>query len=180
MSSVIQPDPSSSVHPDPIPDGYISRLPVSTYPLVLALIVGTLVVHHFFINTTKKAKFPLLNPAEGFELIDTARRRHFAANSVELLKKGQIQHAQQPYNILSDTGELTVLPPSMAHSIRNDPGLHFMSFLTEEMAGDVPGFEAFKPSPAVLKLIINVITKYLTKYLSKIYLPLFVLCADEQ
>jgi len=47
-----------------------------------------------------------------------------------------------------------------------------MATLIEEMAADVPGFEVFNPSPAVTKLIINVITKYLTKYLNKVTKPL--------
>jgi hypothetical protein len=99
--------------------------------------------------------------------MDTKRRQYFAHHSGELLKEGQKKFPQQPYNIFADTGIYTVLPPSIAHQIRNEPGLHFMATLIEEMAADVPGFEVFNPSPAVTKLIINVITKYLTKYLSK-------------
>lgn len=149
------------------PDGYISHIQVKTYPLLLAIILGSVAIRYYLATIPKKAGFPLLNPAKGIELTDTARRNHFTANSVELLRRGHAENGDRPFNLFTDAGEVTVLPSSMAHYIRNDPQLAFLEVTQEDFHGHLPGFEAFSNGAQVEKLVLAVLNKHLTKFLSE-------------
>ena len=144
------------------------------FGLGLALILGTLFLNRF-INHEKLTHLPLVNPADGFELIDRARRQHFVRNSKSLMTKGEAQNAGQPFRLMTDAGELVVLPPGMADEIRNDPSLSFTNATAQDFHAHIPGFEPFASNTSADELTQNVSRKQLTKHLS-MSCPNYCLC----
>lgn len=135
------------------------------YSILLAIILGTLAIRHWLLHLPKTAKFPLFNPVKGVNLTDIAQRRHFAAHGAQILKEAETANPDRPFNIMTDTGEITVLPAMMADKLRNDPNLNFLTLAVEDTHSNLSGFEAF----ATLReeqLFLTVINKHLTKHLS--------------
>ena len=130
--------------------------------LGLALFLGGLLLIQFMVSRTAKlAEWPLINPAESFEVVDRKRRQHFVRNSAALMGRGEAENA----------GELVVLPPSMADEVRNNPNLSFTSATAQDFHAHIPGFEPFASNTSADELTQNVSRKQLTKQLSA-FLPL--------
>ncbi|KZL66609.1 cytochrome P450 monooxygenase [Colletotrichum tofieldiae] len=51
--------------------------------------------------------------------------------------------ASKPFRVVSEFGEMLILPPSLANDIRNDEKLSFAEYMKESMCASVPGFEPF-------------------------------------
>ncbi|KEY63915.1 hypothetical protein S7711_10234 [Stachybotrys chartarum IBT 7711] len=139
--------------------------------LVLALGLGSVVCSRFLAGQ-KRANFPLINPAKGLELVDKDRRMHFVMHSEELLIEGRARSGGQPFNIMTDGGEVTVFPPGLVNDIRNEPGLSFRAFIAEDFHAKIPGFEPFAAATRADELTQAVVRKQLTKFLNKVTKPL--------
>ncbi|KAK2037422.1 cytochrome P450, partial [Colletotrichum somersetense] len=77
----------------------------------------------------------------------------------------------QPFRVISELGEMLILPPSMANDIRNDEKLSFAEYMKESICADISGFEPFHEATRSTLLSDMVKTK-LTQSLSKITKPL--------
>lgn len=140
--------------------------------LGLALFLGGLLLIQFMVSRTAKlAEWPLINPAESFEVVDRKRRQHFVRNSAALMGRGEAENAGEPFRLMTDAGELVVLPPSMADEVRNNPNLSFTSATAQDFHAHIPGFEPFASNTSADELTQNVSRKQLTKQLSA-FLPL--------
>lgn len=138
-----------------------------TIRLLLALMVGGVFVARFLMSPKTAARFPLINPANGFEFLGAARRTHFNENSEQLIQRGRAENPGKPFNLMSDGGEITLLPASLVNDIRNNANLDFMETIAEDFNAHLPGFHTFKADKGGPDLVKLVARKQLTKSLSK-------------
>lgn len=136
-----------------------------TIRLVLALIVGGVFFVRFLTNN-KTANFPLINPAPRFELVGKARKAHFNENSEKILAEGSAKANGGPFNLMTDSGLVAILPPEYIDLIRDEKGLSFTATVAEDFHGDIPGFEPFDSATEADDLVQAVVRKQLTKSLS--------------
>ncbi|KAK7735828.1 hypothetical protein SLS63_003789 [Diaporthe eres] len=102
------------------------------------------------LKLTKKDDIPFINPPTWFHPRPLARM-DFLKTGMQVFDKARSSVADKPYRVLSDDGDLTVLPSRFAHCIRNENDLDFGEFIK-----------------AILQ---NVARKQLTKYLKWRQLP---------
>lgn len=77
---------------------------------------------------------PLLNPKKPFELTQTRSKREYILGAGGMLQKWFSVNPNKPARLISDTGQVTVLPPHMAAEIRNDERLSFSKFLDKVLS----------------------------------------------
>ncbi|RSL91041.1 hypothetical protein CDV31_015562 [Fusarium ambrosium] len=115
---------------------------------------------------------PLLNPRKPYELSDGPAKAGFVANGHGIVADWFKKNPEKSMRLISDTGEITVLPPSRAQEIRNEKRLSFTAFTYHSMHAYIPGFDGFREGSGGTNLLQTVLTKDLTKLLNKITEPL--------
>lgn len=148
-----------------------SLVKVQPFSVILIIVLGSLGIHHWLNRLPKTAKFPLVNPAQGLELTDIGRRKDWFLHGSRILRDAEASNPDRPFNMLTGSGEMTILPPYMADELRSEPELSFLKYLYQDHSGHLPGFEVFA-ALCEEKLVVAVINKHLTKYLSKCTKPL--------
>lgn len=66
-----------------------------------------------------------LNPRAPLEFSDTRPKKEFVANSREMIANWFKTNPDKPCRVISDFGEITVLPPRFANEIKSDDRLSF-------------------------------------------------------
>ncbi|RSL80435.1 hypothetical protein CEP52_017386 [Fusarium oligoseptatum] len=115
---------------------------------------------------------PLLNPRKAHELSDGRLKAGFMVNGHHMVADWFKKNPERPMRLISDAGEITVLPPSRAREIRNEKRLSFTAFMHQSMHAHIPGFDGFREASGGTNLLQTVLTKDLTKSLNKITEPL--------
>ncbi|TQV90431.1 hypothetical protein V2A60_010422 [Cordyceps javanica] len=138
--------------------------------LVVASVVAAVVALLFRVATATK-KLPTLNPKGAFEISDSRVKANFKKEAVRLLRDWFAANPSKPVVLNADMGPLTVLPPTMANEIRNDPRLGFTEFTQELFHSHLHGFEPFLLGQSD-HLIQSIVRKDLTKQLAKVTAPL--------
>ncbi|KAL1614587.1 hypothetical protein SLS54_009652 [Diplodia seriata] len=148
--------------------------PPSSGPAVLvALLAATL----FFLSrkTSTNSDFPLINPRKFYDIGGIRAKLSFVFNARHLLALGV--RTQRPFRLLTDIGELTVLPAHYANEIRNDPRLSFAEVISQTFHADLPGFEGFRQGTADAHMSRDVANKQLTHSLASVTEALSGECA---
>ncbi|EQB49230.1 hypothetical protein CGLO_11455 [Colletotrichum gloeosporioides Cg-14] len=96
----------------------------------------------------------------------------FLKTGMSVLDKAKSSVADKPFRVLSENGDLTVLPPRFAHSIRNENDLNFGAFIKADFHYGIAGFEPFGFVDHDSQILQNVARKQLTKYLNTVTEPL--------
>ncbi|KAF0317432.1 cytochrome p450 monooxygenase [Colletotrichum asianum] len=99
-------------------------------------------------------------------------RMDFLKTGMSVLDKAKSAVADKPFRVLSENGDLTVLPPRFAHSIRNEDDLNFGAFIKADFHYGIAGFEPFGFVDHDSQILQNVVRKQLTKYLNTVTEPL--------
>lgn len=94
------------------------------YLLVTFLLLGFIYTQ----NNRHKTDAPLLNARETFEISNKRPLGKFFTNTRGLHWDWFTAHPNKPARIISDAGKMTILPPSMANEIRNNPHFSFSQF----------------------------------------------------
>ncbi|KAF4414817.1 ent-kaurene oxidase, partial [Fusarium austroafricanum] len=113
-------------------------------------------------------KYPILNPKKPFEFSNGRVVQDFIKNSKQLLAKGRSLYNDKPYKAYTDWGEVLIIPPQFAESLKNNRQLEFMETAKDDIHGYLPGFEPGAP-PIDITPVVN---KYLTRALAKLTTPL--------
>jgi hypothetical protein len=92
-------------------------------PLVITISLGVLAVL-CFAAITHRSKVPLVNPPRWYQ-IGLVKRFEFMKDGRKTIHDARKRYGKQPYRVLTDTGELLVLPPDYSITIRNENGLSF-------------------------------------------------------
>ncbi|KAL2879107.1 hypothetical protein SGCOL_005527 [Colletotrichum sp. CLE4] len=114
------------------------------------------------------AKLPEINPLKPFEFSNSRRILEFYQTSKELMLKGRAKFGENPFRLMTEWGNVLVLPPTFIQELRSDPNLAFVEPARDDSHGYIPGFEPFDGDNSISR----VVTKYLTKALTKLTKPL--------
>lgn len=109
---------------------------ITTKPIPYLVATFVFVVLVYSLGSKPKSDAPLLNPRQPFELTDQRAKGVFYQQCRSLLRNWFESHPSEPAQLITDYGHVTVLPPSMANEIRNDPKLSFADFSADV---SVPG-----------------------------------------
>ena len=88
----------------------------------------------FFISrkastTSSTSTIPLMNPPRFYDICGIRAKLSFVFGARELLAKGA--RTGGPFRLLTDLGEMIVLPARYANEIRNDPRLSFSEVIVQ-------------------------------------------------
>lgn len=108
--------------------GDIEMADITAKPLPYVLVTFVFIVLVYSLSSKPKSNAPLLNPRETFEFSDQRAKGVFYQDCRALLRNWFDSHPSEPAQLITDYGHVTVLPPSMANEIRNDPKLSFADF----------------------------------------------------
>ncbi|CVL02157.1 gibberellin cluster-C20-oxidase [Fusarium mangiferae] len=143
-------------------------------PFYIAIFVFTLVpwaIRFSWLELRKGSVVPLANPPDS--LFGTGKtRRSFVRLSREILAKARSLFPNEPFRLITDWGEVLILPPDFADEIRNDPRLSFSKAAMQDNHAGIPGFETVALVGREDQLIQKVARKQLTKHLSAVIEPL--------
>lgn len=142
----------------------IETASIATKPIPYLVATFVFVVLVYSLGSTPKSDAPLLNPRQPFELTDRRAKGVFYQNCRSLLRNWFESHPNEPAQLITDYGHVTVLPPSMANEIRSDPNLSFADFSADVSVPDTlfalldvvirktdSGFSFSKPSTPALR-----------------------------
>jgi hypothetical protein len=170
--TTMEPAAWSSSLPQPLADIGASWQSSSDRELyqAMAIVIGAVVAIGYLVRSTTidSKRFPTINPAHGVEVLGKARRQDFFRNALSYFDQGVNLFPGKPFKVLADHGDLTVLPASWAHDIRNEPNLSFMKSVHEDFHADFAPFQPFASGTSDDALLQAVARKQLTKYLSEL------------
>lgn len=158
-------EPSSIPHPD-------------THQLLyLTLALAVAVVSCIRVLTTDHDKISFLNSSKRPEILgrDPSLTEEFTTNARGLLDQGREAFPGQPFKMMTEAGEMTILPPALINEIRNKSELSFMGALADDFHAHIDGFQPFGVGVRPDSLLQVVVRKQLTKLLSKSVLVMMVL-----
>lgn len=101
---------------------------ITTKPIPYLVATFIFVVLVYSLGSTPKSDAPVLNPRKPFEFTDQKAKELYYQKCRTLLRNWFERHPSEPAQLITDYGHMTVLPPSMANEIRNDPKLSFSDF----------------------------------------------------
>lgn len=111
--------------------GDIEATDITAKPIPYLIATCLFVVFVYSLSTKPKSKAPFLNPRRAFELTAERAKGVYHRDCRSLLRNWFDSHPNDPAQLITDYGNMTVLPPSMANEIRNNPKLSFTDFGAE-------------------------------------------------
>lgn len=105
---------------DTLAKGQAGLPPSAVMTVVLLVIALPLVMKAF----QAKTSLPLVNPPKWFQL-RAQKELGFLKDGMETLHFSREKYPNRPFRILTELGEIIVLPPAFAHTIRNLTSLNF-------------------------------------------------------
>lgn len=96
---------------------------VITASLVILVLVSLAALHN-------KSKYPLVN-APGWFQLRLFKQVDFINNGMEIFERSREKYPGKPFRMLTEVGEVVVLPPSWAQDIRNSADLSFGKALAQ-------------------------------------------------
>lgn len=116
--------------------GDIETAGITTKPIPYLLATFVFVVLVYSLGSKPKSDAPVLNPRKPLELTDERAKGVFYQHCRSLLRNWFESHPDEPAQLITDYGHVTVLPPSMANEIRSDPNLSFADFSADVSVPD--------------------------------------------
>ncbi|GIZ49122.1 hypothetical protein CKM354_001216100 [Cercospora kikuchii] len=138
--------------------------------LVVTIILAGLIVIclRFF---EERSQYPLANPPRWYQ-IRFFKQLEFLTKGSEILSETRKRYGDKPYRLLTELGEVLVLPPGSAQLIRNEEQLDFSAAITDDFYGHLPGFEPYALLQHDGQVVQTLVRKQLTKHLSIVSEPL--------
>ncbi|KAH7076351.1 cytochrome P450 [Paraphoma chrysanthemicola] len=131
---------------------------ITTVSLAVVALISLLIIN------SNKSKFPLANPPDRFQTA-FSRQLEFITHGLKVMEDARKRYGKQPYRLITDVGEILVLPPSYAQTIRNEKALHFGTTFAQDFHSYLTGFEPFGVLVDKGAPVQQVIKKQLTKHL---------------
>lgn len=112
---------------------YLEALPqdaaLKPVPIIIASVIAAVIAIVFRVSTA--ATLTTLNPKGAFDFSSRKVKANFQKEGSQLLRDWFAKNPSKPVLIYGDMGPLTILPPTMANEIRNDPRLDFFQVVQE-------------------------------------------------
>jgi cytochrome P450 monooxygenase-2 len=93
-------------------------------PIITTVSLGVVALISLVIIASNKSKIPLANPPDRFKTA-FSRQLEFITHGLDVVENARKRYGEQPYRLITNVGEMLVLPPSYAQMIRNEKSLHF-------------------------------------------------------
>ena len=103
-------------------DTIISDLAIHWFGF-LFITTSVLLVHAYY---TRKSPYSLANPPRFFQF-RAIKQLEYITDSVNIISEARARCGKKPFRLLTELGQLIVLPNAYAHIIRNEPLLSFAS-----------------------------------------------------
>jgi hypothetical protein len=113
---------TSSQIPYPLSEPSLDELGQSLPAIITISLVIVAVLS--FVAITGRSKIPLANPPR-WNQIALSKRIEFSKNGRAIMSEARKRYGKQPYRLISDSGEILVLPPAYAATIHNETDLSF-------------------------------------------------------
>ncbi|KAK1624614.1 cytochrome P450 [Colletotrichum phormii] len=130
------------------------------------------IIFSLLLKVSKHDDLPLFQPTPKWFRPTFLAQMDFFKTGKDLIAKGRATLPDKPYKVLSESGEILVLPPRFANVIRNEEGLDFGAVIRRDLHGKILGFQPFGFVDDDKKIIQVVARKQLTKSLNTITEPL--------
>ncbi|KAF7125610.1 hypothetical protein CNMCM5793_001849 [Aspergillus hiratsukae] len=144
--------------------------------LLLAVLVGSVVLTIRKSSSTNGAShIPLINPRKFYDIGGIWAKIDFILHARRLLALGV--SSGRPFRLLTDLGEMIVLPACFASEIRSDPRLSFAEVIEQNFHSRFPGFEGFRMGTTDAHLSRDIANNQLTHTLAKVTQALSDECA---
>ncbi|KAI1814901.1 cytochrome P450 monooxygenase [Poronia punctata] len=159
-------------HLPSLEQGWSPQILLSSHPVVTLFVTAVViyVAHAWSTSNSSLKKLPHANP---YNILNRAKVKWdflFSANT--LMRSAAERFPNQPYRMLSEYGDVVVLPTEWADEIRNDPHLSFMGTFLQEGMYRIPGFEPIAALGLEGELVQLITRKQLTKQLNGVTAPL--------
>ena len=121
-------------------------------------------------------KLPIMNKKKWYELSWQRTIREFTTNTKEILANAQREADGKPFQLYTNQGLMTVLPPHYIHEIRNEPKLDSTLHFHKVFFGAFPGFEGINKHH--LWVLMTITSKYITTNLARFTKPMAEECSE--
>ncbi|KAF4938631.1 hypothetical protein K4K60_005377 [Colletotrichum sp. SAR11_57] len=128
------------------------------------ILIGLMSLLSWYIRDGKPfSRFKLVGKEPG-EWFNNAALKRWQDDPLRLIKEGFRTTSGRPFQVMTDSGPLIMIPLDLADEIRNDPRLTFAGFLERQQLTNYPGLDALHLSTKE-EIIQETIRKHLTQAL---------------
>lgn len=127
-------------------DAQISTGKAGAFPGLIVWSIVLLILFPFtrlVMEWASPSRIPIANKKSLGDFFGTDSRSNFSAHGRQIFDQAVQKFPQRPFRVHSELGLMTVLPPSMADEVRNDPRLSFAKH-TEKVSLNLE--PAFRPT----------------------------------
>jgi hypothetical protein len=139
----------------------------TTTTMATILLATAIVTLAFLFMKRDKSDIPHFNPPGWFSLV-TFSQIEAAKNGMELFTKAKKRFHDAPFRMIKDNGDMLILPPRFANTIRNEVDLDFAKAIMSDFHAHVPGFTPIRIIGHEGQVMQNLVRKQLTKLLGKL------------
>ncbi|KAH8727294.1 cytochrome P450 monooxygenase-like protein [Phaeosphaeriaceae sp. PMI808] len=133
-----------------------------TYTCIIVLLAIV-----FFNRSAKRSAIPLVNSPRWF-WPKVTRQIEFIRHGQEILLRSRKSHGDAPFRAITELGEMTILPPSFAHTLRKDGRFDFAGFNEKIFHSYIRGLEPLGVVSHGGHVLQSIITQSLNKHLDTI------------
>ncbi|KAG5761669.1 hypothetical protein H9Q72_010223 [Fusarium xylarioides] len=140
--------------------------------LALAIIVS--LSARYILWFSDMSKIPLINPPSWYDPMNLLGRVKFALNAKNWVEQG-LQN-NKPFRLLTEFGELTMIPAKYAPELRVDPRLDSSAVIDLISQSHLPGFEGFRLGTPDGHNTREIVTKHLSSFPDEVTAALSAEC----
>ena len=147
--------------------------------LALLLLLGGGLAWIYSSKAPSPPDLPTINPPRSWlSYFTNAHIKYYLENGKEVMRRGATEYHDEPYNVITTDGVVTVLPPRLAHEIRNEPALSFLAVAATNLQSHLKGFDVYAVHTIQGELMLNVTRKRLPKILGRHIALILLWCLD--
>ncbi|KAI1074411.1 cytochrome P450 [Whalleya microplaca] len=150
-------------------------VPTSNTQFPAYILIGLMVIIIAYFRQSSRSNLtgvPFINPPHFFS--NSEAKKAFMASAEDLMAQAREKYPNQPYRMITDTGECIVLPPRFIDALRSEPGLSFADAMEEDFHSGLSGFKPFGcfANDQVMQAVVR-------KHVAKLYAKVTKTLSDE-
>ncbi|TLD23277.1 hypothetical protein PspLS_07019 [Pyricularia sp. CBS 133598] len=153
--------------------GLFDRVVTTSSPLYAVYTVPILLFAILLYGISNRDPYPdvpFVNPKGRTELTNRRRRAEFIAKAIQLLNEGSEKYKDKPFRMITENGDLLILPAEWVMEIKSNPRLAFSPAIRDDNHAYLPAFAALAGPVVTPKYASSALTKqlqYLTEPISR-------------